>query len=199
MIARDGVRCLRQWVLTIEHDVRAGDGELGDGDGVETVAEVDESGQHRISLGVASHQEIVVVGVVMDDAAFETGQARNDPFSKPDEVALHQIAPGRLGDVLGVVTELMRALDVPDEIPVDSRVVETLEGEIEACEGSADLLEEPRRSLAKTHEWGAVEKGQNPDPAAAFPSSIDRNQAATVASGKDLLHEVCDRRCFEEF
>ncbi len=198
MIARDDVRRLRQRVVSIEHQIGADDRELGDGDGVKAVSKVNEPRQHQIAVGVASHQEVVVVGVVMDDAVLETGKARSDLFPKPVEMALHQLASGRLVDVLRVDTELVRALDVPDEIPVDTGMVEAIEGEIEAGEGAADLLEEPNRPFAKMHEWSAVEEGQDPDQASSSALACDRNEAPSVGCRQDPLHEVCDRGVFEK-
>ena len=114
----------------------------------------------------------MVVGVVVDDTAFEALEARDDLVAKVLDVSFDQLAPGRLGDLFGKAPEIVRALDVPGVVTVRARMVEVTEGQIEAGEGAADLLEERGRSFAEVDQGRAVQEGEDTDPTASLRSSM---------------------------
>ena len=148
----------RQRVLTVEHEVGGGDGELGDGDRVARVTEVDETGENRLVVGIHPRQQIVVVGVVVDNAALETLEMRDHVVAEVLHVALDQLTPRRLGDLLAPAREVVRAFEVPGVVAMGPRVVEAAQGQVESGERSADLFQELWRTFTDIDQRRTVQE-----------------------------------------
>ncbi len=145
-------------ILLVEHEVSGSDGELGDGDRVAGVTEIDQAGEQRFVVGISLYQQIVVVGIVVNDAAFEARQARDDLASEALDMAFDQVSPGGLGDLFGEVREIVGALDIPRVVAMCARVVKAAKCQIEVRECPADLLEERGRPLMDVDQGCSVQE-----------------------------------------
>ncbi len=141
---------------------------LADRPGLDHVAEVQKPGQGPGPGRGVPDENVVVVGVVVDDAARKLGRAgRDGPFEIRDEV-VDERASLRVGDLPGVeADDSERALRVPGKVPVDGgRMREAGERRVHAPEKPADFAQQLRGMRTRLGERRPRQVGQQPDPPA---------------------------------
>jgi hypothetical protein len=122
------------------------------------VTEIDQAGEQRLVVGITLYQQIVVVGIVVNDAAFEAREARDDLAAEALDMTLDQLAPAELADLFGVVREIVGTLDIPGVVAICARVIKVAKCQIEVRECPADLLEERGRPLLDVDEGCSVQE-----------------------------------------
>ena len=165
VVSPDDVRGVGQRVVAVEHEVGACDGELGDHRGVQHVAEIDDAAESRRAVVIGPHQQVAVVGVVVDHPELEFVEARRDHPVETLDPAFEELPSRGIGDELGITPQRRHGRQVPFQLSPGAGVVEISEREVEAGEGRADLLEQPRRAAVVGDEGDAFEIGDQPDPA----------------------------------
>ena len=144
MVAGDHRRRRGPRNLLAQHDVGGRDGKLADGDGEDHVTKINKPAEPQPRWVAVIHQEIVVVGIVVDDAVVEFAQPRHHQPLEPRQVPGHQLSPGAVFDELQAVGQLGGPTQVPRNSPPGAGVVEAHQGQVEPGEPTPDFLEQRR-------------------------------------------------------
>jgi len=77
------------------------------------ISEVDDPGDPRVSISIICHKHVVVVRVIVDDRGSQTVSVRRETSLKLPNEMLDDLAARGILDMLSVVFDPQRALQVP--------------------------------------------------------------------------------------
>ena len=122
----------------VQDGVGAGNRQLADGRAMDRIAEIDQAGDPRADRAI--HQQVIVVGIAVDDLRPQPRQPRRHLGLEPVEEVLEDAALPAVLDELQPRPRPPRLLDVPVEQPMGAGVAEALQRAIQPAQAFAQAV-----------------------------------------------------------
>ena len=205
VVARDDRGGGGQRVVLAEERVRGRDRGLRDEEPVVHVAEIEEAG-HRAGEGTGrAHEDVVVVGVAVDDAAPQAGERRRDLGLVTGERPLDEGPPCRVLHVVERAADPRGAGEVPLEVAVGLGVLEARERLVHLAEEPAEAEEQLRAARAGLGQRRPRQPGEHPHEPGRAVRARDGGRGVAAERGHDArqgqvrgaLREVPERRTLQ--
>jgi hypothetical protein len=146
VIAIDDPGSARQRVGFVEYGVGDGNRQVADCVGIHHIAEIDQPDYaliSRIRVSPAACQQVVVVGIVVDDALSQVREERADSCFKAGCKLQDGLAQFRFSDQFPIfVYNLQAVRQIPVEIPVQCLVLEPTQGSGELPDFIAKVVQQ---------------------------------------------------------
>ncbi len=124
------------------------------------VAKIDHVGDFaRLRPGIA-HENVVIVGVAVDDAAAQPRQRRNHIRIVQPEEFFDEGAALRISDVLNIVLYPNGSRGIPLQLPVRGRMREGMQRGIHLAKKAAQITEQFQRVRADLGENRSLHKSK---------------------------------------
>src|SRR5580704_4647747 len=137
----DGARRLQR-VFLAEHRVGGGNCDLGDSEAVMHVSEINHADYFSRLRPRRTNQDVVIVGVAMDDAAAQRGQCRTNVRFVQREELFDECAPTGITNVMQMVSNPVGASEVPFQFPLGGWMRKICEGGIHFAEKLAAVMQQ---------------------------------------------------------
>ena len=181
-------------VVGIEHVVGRGDRDIGDENRMHHVAEVEQPAHPREArervAGIARvYDDVVVVGVPVDDCVTQRREARYDVGREPVVNPVEESQPHRVGHRCAAAGhDRGKSEDVPVEVAMGARVVPSVESRRQPPQDHAEITKQSGRGSLDLGEQGPRQVVEQPHEV-----PVDARDQITVRSRVHMLHGYAGR------
>jgi hypothetical protein len=145
------------------------------------------AGKGGIARGGGRHDDVVVVGVIVDHGSRQPGPMRRGLALEPGEMPVEKRAAGGVDDERAMPADgLEPTVEVPDERPAGPGMIEAPQASREPSRGPPNVPQEPGRMGSYGGQRFAIDVGDEPDEVALPPVGHEVRDEPALQTGKHL-------------